>query len=122
MLVEKSHYLALHVCGNGDGDIAGEKPKGQRKADLKVWFGKLCFSAKDFAKPRFISVAAIKGQLVSNTVPGSYMLSEFCFYSSGLCHPISIWCQTSPIGLWVPPLLAPLAWIWGPGKVCACYS
>ena len=62
MLVEKSHYLAPQVCGNGDGDIAGEKPKGQRKADLKVWFGKLCFSAKDFAKPRFISVAVIKGQ------------------------------------------------------------
>ena len=78
-------------------------PKVSEEARSSSLFGKLCFSAKDFAKPRFISVAVIKGQLVSNSVSGSYMLSEFCFYSSGLCHPISIWCQTPPLGLWRPP-------------------
>ena len=64
---------------------------------------KLCFNGKDFSKPRFISVAVIEGHLVSNSVSVSYMPSEFCFYSSGLCHPISIWCQTPPLGLWRPP-------------------
>ena len=64
---------------------------------------KLCFNGKDFAKPRFISVAVIEGHLVSNSVPCMYMLSEFCFYSSGLCHPISNWCQTPPLGFWGLP-------------------
>ena len=73
---KKSLSAPPQVGGNGDADITDEELKGQIRNHLKVWIVKLCFNGKDFAKLRFISVAVIEGQLVSNSVPCSYILSQ----------------------------------------------
>lgn len=111
--------------------------KSQRKADLQVWFGKLCFIKKDFERPRLIFVAFIDGQVTSDSISCSYMISEFCFDSRNLYYPtnssgkspcsLKIYtynlckrCTVYTIKLFLDCVghraLAPLALIWGLGK------
>ena len=83
-----------------------EIQRPQRKLDPKVWFGKLCFSGKDFEKPRFVSVAVIEiGTAHLQNVPCSYILS-------GFCSALETSTITLDVGAKTPPSSVGAAMVW----------